>query len=515
MSFKSRSATAKKPHLMIDAGPGCGKTSTMIAGLNILKGKKPDWYDQATDEQKAIWKAMDGAYYSIGFQAFNKSIAEEIQALVPDDVKASTFHSHGYRVLRENGYNIRASANNSFFQIRNYLGYKKDDKLSDQHRELANLCSKIVSAIKNNLLSVTKANVMKIAETNGLEIDGNIDQIITIVKHCINESMNISKTARMNWIDFDDMIWLPIVMEMDFSNCQFDLLICDESQDLNPVQHKMVMEVGKRIICVGDPRQAIYAFRRADKNSMKTMERILGQTSKGVQTLPLQTSFRLPSSAVKNVSSFAPDLRAKKDAIEGEIKDMYIDEIEPKATDLVISRVNANIFSMAFRLLRKKVKVRIQGRDFGTTLKNIIKNNSNKDDTRAQIMSKLQNYDQKEQDQISKKQFPEKLLENHGEKMTCIYVLIENCETQSQMIETLEDLFDNNLRRNQIVLLSTVHRAKGLEANTVYILDPSLIPHPMAKTKEAIQQEYNIKFVAETRHKQTLINVHDREDEDE
>ena len=105
MPFSTRKQTKSLPHIIINAGPGVGKTSTMIAGLNILSGGRPEW--EGTVEQELIWAAMKGHYSSIGFQAFNKSIATEIQEKVSSNVKASTFHAFGYKVLRDNGYSLK------------------------------------------------------------------------------------------------------------------------------------------------------------------------------------------------------------------------------------------------------------------------------------------------------------------------------------------------------------------------------------------------------------------------
>jgi DNA helicase-2/ATP-dependent DNA helicase PcrA len=57
------------------------------------------------------------------------------------------------------------------------------------------------------------------------------------------------------------------------------------------------------------------------------------------------------------------------------------------------------------------------------------------------------------------------------------------------------------------VTLSTVHKAKGLESNTVYILGPELLPAPWAKSSQEQEQERNIKYVATTRAMRTLISV--------
>jgi superfamily I DNA/RNA helicase len=56
-------------------------------------------------------------------------------------------------------------------------------------------------------------------------------------------------------------------------------------------------------------------------------------------------------------------------------------------------------------------------------------------------------------------------------------------------------------------LLSSIHRAKGLEAKRVFILRSDLLPHPMAKSEWAKGQEKNLSYVAKTRAIETLVYV--------
>ena len=53
--------------------------------------------------------------------------------------------------------------------------------------------------------------------------------------------------------------------------------------------------------------------------------------------------------------------------------------------------------------------------------------------------------------------------------------------------------------------LATVHKAKGLEAPRVFILEPNLMPSPWAKKAWQIEQEGNLQYVAVTRALETLI----------
>ena len=56
-------------------------------------------------------------------------------------------------------------------------------------------------------------------------------------------------------------------------------------------------------------------------------------------------------------------------------------------------------------------------------------------------------------------------------------------------------------------VLSTIHRAKGLEANRVFILQPDLLRRPRGRAAWQMEQEHNLHYVALTRSKNTLIFV--------
>jgi DNA helicase II / ATP-dependent DNA helicase PcrA len=57
------------------------------------------------------------------------------------------------------------------------------------------------------------------------------------------------------------------------------------------------------------------------------------------------------------------------------------------------------------------------------------------------------------------------------------------------------------------VTLATIHKAKGLEANRVWFLCPSLCPSKWARQDWQKAQERNLIYVAITRAKSELIKI--------
>lgn len=74
------------------------------------------------------------------------------------------------------------------------------------------------------------------------------------------------------------------------------------------------------------------------------------------------------------------------------------------------------------------------------------------------------------------------------------------------MIQHIKNLFESG----KGVTLSTIHKAKGLEAEKVYILALDLMPHPIALKSGkdwVLEQEKNMKYVAITRSKFELVYI--------
>jgi superfamily I DNA/RNA helicase len=59
-------------------------------------------------------------------------------------------------------------------------------------------------------------------------------------------------------------------------------------------------------------------------------------------------------------------------------------------------------------------------------------------------------------------------------------------------------------------IFSTVHKAKGLESNVVYIIKPDQLPLERKGQKDwEVEQEMNLKYVALTRSKDKLVFVNE------
>jgi superfamily I DNA/RNA helicase len=81
--------------------------------------------------------------------------------------------------------------------------------------------------------------------------------------------------------------------------------------------------------------------------------------------------------------------------------------------------------------------------------------------------------------------------------------------TRRDLYKFIDDIFSDEGRDG--IQLSTIHRAKGLEADNVFIICPSLIPSRLAVMDWEIEEEKHLQYVMCTRPKNRLNFVTERE----
>ena len=133
--------------------------------------------------------------------------------------------------------------------------------------------------------------------------------------------------AERRVVDLEDQIYHPVVHRLALRpDEQYDLVLVDESQDLNRATHRFLREcvvpVGARtVLCaVGDPMQAIYAFRGADPDSMERLAETFGGGGGAVQRLRLTWCFRCPRRILFLASQISAVIRPAPGAPRGRVR---------------------------------------------------------------------------------------------------------------------------------------------------------------------------------------------------
>ena len=443
-------------HTVVIARAGSGKTSTIVEGFKYLpKGKKTLMV------------------------AFNKNIADELRQRAPSYVDTLTLHSLGFRAIKQAfGNTVMLENDKCRGIVATIIGDDKDNWELNQ-----SLC-KCVSLCKGFLFD-TPAKIGSIIDEFGIEMfDLERDKFISVVI----KTLGLCK-AQKQIIDFDDMIWFPFVYRLNVG--KFDVVFVDEAQDLNAAQIAMVMSAIKmdgRSIAVGDPAQSIYQFRGADSEAMPNFISKLN-----AKTLPLSVSYRCPLGVINLAKEIVPDIEAAPNAKEGVVEHIRITELLKlvKPGDFILSRTNAPLVKYCMALLRSGVPANIQGRDVGSNLNYFIKKSKAKT-----IKSFIEYVNEWRKIEVHRLLSEKKDTMVVDDKAECLLNLCEGNLTIKDLKDTIDKLF-NDVDDAAKVILSTTHKAKGLERDRVFLLADTY-------RKGAGGEEDNLWYVAVTRAKKEL-----------
>lgn len=304
-------------------------------------------------------------------------------------------------------------------------------------------------------------------------------------------------------IDFTDMIYWAVKWNVNMY--QFDWVFVDESQDLSPMQRRMIEKiVRKRIVLVGDPYQAIYEFAGADSDSFD-----LSVATFQAKVLPLTVTRRCAQIVTQHAANLVSDFRCPPEKPRGKIVWIEEDQLAKvmKPGDMGLCRLKAPLIGAALDLIAAGVPATILGNDIGKALIAVIeKLQKIKGYTFASILSVLQGYEDR---QVAKALAKRDEAKAEGMRDTCnaVRLLIEVLDAHSDedLVNRISRLFADT-SPGGCVTFATIHKCKGLEADRIFILNPGKLPLSFPGMRlESRQQETNLDYVARTRAKTTLV----------
>lgn len=347
-----------------------------------------------------------------------------------------------------------------------------------------------------------------VLEHDGADETEAIDLARQVLARCILD---------LSIIDFDDQIYLPVIFNWPVP--QHDRLFVDETQDLTLVQQELIARaVKKQLVAVGDPNQAIYGWRGAASNSMDLLEERFS-----AKRLPLSICYRCAKSIVTMAQGWVPEIEAAENAIEGSIEALDKWNYQTfEQGDMVICRNNAPLVSLAYGLMRNRVKMRFLGRDFARGLTAILTKLHEKYDRigggkpeMEWLVDALDSWREIETQKARARDQEEKAARISDQHATlAVFIDGGEADTIRGIIQEVNSLFDTEDEKGNLLTLSSIHRAKGREAKRVHILDWDLCPSRYATSEEAQQQEANVQYVAVTRAKEELKFIYTDGNED-
>lgn len=489
--------------LMIKAGAGCAKSTTLKMLGQVIK--EP----------------------TLG-QAFNKSTAQAMINAMPSNFlwKTSNGLGHGAWIKANplvNKWNLDER------KLGKLVTQVSKEQKFDLTSEQWDLTRQLVSAAMLN--GLTPDNIGRPLVEDSDEVWSDLADDVWIprdeksaltglARSVLIENINL---ARRGHISFDDQVYCSVCLGGRFT--QYPVVMVDEAQDLNSLNHQMLaasLRSDGRIIAVGDERQAIYAFRGAHTESMEQIRAL----RRAWKDLPLMLTFRCPKVVVRRQQAHAPGFRAHESNAEGRFirlplhdeegqtwawKDIQ-DELNGHHDLAVLCRNNAPLMSMAFKLIRRRIGVKMLGRQLGKNLISFSKKVVPDDLTSAvNTAAMLTAWLDKERSLLIAND-KEHEVEGLEDRVECLRAVLEDAEARDagSMRRIVGDLF---AKEDGLVTLGSGHRSKGLEWDIVLHIDPWRLPSKQARKAEAsgddgpMKQEKNLRYVVETRTKHTLAEA--------
>lgn len=273
-------------------------------------------------------------------------------------------------------------------------------------------------------------------------------------------------------------------------------ILVHNCQDISPLQFELVKKCKTprgRLVAVGDERQSIYSFMGSNLDSLQAIK-----NAPNTVTLPLSMTYRCAESIVNEACKvFHGGIVAAPGAPKGLVGKGTIHEA--REGDFILCRNNAPLVDAFISLIRNGKKCSIIGKEFGDQLVSLIDSVDDIFDLEKILLDLEEKLSKKGLKNPTKTEAYDKV----NEKVNVLLSLYEYFGSLDKVRSVIYDIFVENASRG--IILSTIHKSKGLEADRVFFLEPGLIPSKYAVTELAMYAEKCLKFVGITRARKELI----------
>jgi len=469
-----------KRNLLLEATAGSGKSTVLRTIAQVLA---------ATMESSVI-----------RVFAFNSSIAAELRGIMPQAVQTSTLHAYGRKLLEQ--HSPRALEMNRFKRINIIKALAKEQNLKGPGlvKHLSRLTELSLMHLK-----IKEAELRDLAEQDEMDLPAEL-ALEPLIQAVHARALELYETRGM--IDYSDMLYLPI--KKGYGRGGIDVQLLDEAQDFSTLQHRVIRHYAGergRVIFVGDSDQSIYGFSGADKQGL-----LRAEESFNAERLNLTVTFRCPRSHVALAQRYSSKIQAAAHAKDGEVLHVPENELAGmlRGGDLVISRTNAPIITLALQLTQQHKQVEVLGLNLSEEIGKLITRAFpvpfDEDDIEGRLMALHYVLTEQHYQQGLSRKALRKAASSDADMLSTVAALATTTclrhggyVTAEQVTALLGEL--NPSGHGQAIKLCTIHKSKGLEAERVAILRP----HELDEGRGDEDEARSVAFVAYTRAKGTLI----------
>ena len=311
-SQKTAASAEPGPHL-IEAGPGTGKTRTLIARVEWL-----------------LERGVDPT--SILVLTFSNKAAEELRERVAESspdaapaIWAGTFHAFGLEILRKFGDRLGLDPDLHVADPGNALLLLEEELPSLPLKHYLRLYEPAF-ALRDILTAISRAKDELIGPEGYRELGEKMLAAAADDEDEVEKAERAIEVAQVfaayegllekrGVVDFADLIVKPVRLLQDDPEvgealrAQYKWLLVDEYQDVNRasgVLLKLLAGARRNVWAVGDARQSIYRFRGASPANIRSFE----EDFDGAKRLSLGINYRSQAPVVELFTAFAQDMKA-------------------------------------------------------------------------------------------------------------------------------------------------------------------------------------------------------------
>lgn len=312
-------------HLIIEAGAGTGKTSTL----------------QAIAESSPHLRGL--------YIAFNKAIVVEASEKMPSNVTCATVHSLAYRSVGAK-YRHRFQTKMSWVQLARALKVEplrvQVGNLGERYLSASFLAAKASQTItrfcQSDRTVITKLDLpyiegIDLPTGDGHRTYNNQAIVFAHIRQAVNTLWDDIQQVNGKF-PFKHEHYLKI-WELSDPALNADFILLDEAQDLSPIMRSVVTrQTGTQLVFVGDSNQQIYSFTGA-VNAMKDLEGATRHLSVSFRFGPAIAA--VANNVLAHLSSDLTITGAGADGVVGPIN----------SPDVVLCRTNSGVVGEAFAAL--------------------------------------------------------------------------------------------------------------------------------------------------------------------
>jgi len=468
-----------KGNIKINAVAGSGKTTTII-----------EYARTRPANSKILYIVFNK---SVKLEAVRKFEEKELY-----NVKVETAHSLAYRnIVYQNNYRVKAQGykTNEIAELLNLQGN------NEKHTEyiIANHINKFIAYFCNS-------DKQKVQDLNYLDTitDDKAKAFVTsFYPYILGQSRLLLSKMNSGEIEITHDFYLK-KFQLAAPQLPYDYILFDEGQDSSPVMLDVFLKQNATKVIVGDTHQQIYGWRFA----VNSLEQV------NFKPFFLTTSFRFG----QDIANLAMDILQFKSNLE-QFKPIPIKghgTSKEHKSQAVLARTNLGLLLKAIEYVtEKKVKhIYFEGNinsytyaDEGASLYDVLNLYNNKHHMiRDNLIKGMKNIEELE-DYIDK---------TEDVQLGMMVEIVKEYENEiPDIIKTIKAKHVENDQKDKAeMIFSTVHRCKGMEYDTVFLVNDFITKEKIEKMSldkysatydmAKLNEEINLLYVAVTRARNTL-----------